>query len=489
MPLRLLGSARGRGSRADSRLTSRATTYLASSVVTTLISFVTLPLATRILGPANYGVFALGATVAAFGSILATLGTTFFISNTFATSGLPERRRLISTLVARTAFLAACWAVLILAVAFVLRGHVDLLDEVPLKGLGLVLLGAVVSTPWTIAVDVLTVEGKASWFSLSLIVQAATNAVVLLVALYVFDLRGLSLFVGSLAGSLAALVTSLIVLRPYLAPRLGLLRTRLGQRQFLPTQTLEAVQPVVERTLLANYAGFTPLGNYAHSLAYRNLFLQGMNAVNRATWPVTLDEASARTSFAVTGRVWPAVHLALAMVAVPFVLFGDRLISAITNDKLTAAWVFLAPWFVLVLLQSSGKAATGVLYATGVSSTVAKLGLLANAVGICALVVFVPAFGAAGAAMALLLQALVFRVVLQILARRRATIPFQDWGCVLACALVTGLFLLRRHVFDSTESLLVLLVAAELLCVAVGSRVILTVAPLLFRYRARAAES
>jgi O-antigen/teichoic acid export membrane protein len=457
--------------------------------VTTLISFVTLPLATRILGPANYGVFALGATIAGFGSILATLGTTFFISNTFAGSGLPERRRLVSTLVARTALLAAGWAVLILAGALVLRGHVDLLDEVPLKGLALVLLGAILATPWTIAVDVLTVEGQASWFSLSLIVQALSNAVVLLVALYVFDLKGLSLFVGSLAGSVAALVTSLLVLKPYLAPRLGLLRTRLGQRQFLPTQALEAVQPVVERTLLANYAGFAQLGTYAHSLAYRGLILQGMNAVNRATWPVTLEEAKARTAFFVTGRVWSAVHLGIAMVSVPFILFGDQLISLLTNNKLTAAWVFLAPWFVLVLLQSSGKAATGVLYATGVSSTVAKLGLLANSVAIGSLVVLVPLFGAAGAAMALLLQALVFRVALQFLARRRAAIPFQDWGVVLGCAFVTALFLLRRHVVESTESLLVLFVMAELLCLAVGSRVILTVAPLLFRFRARSAES
>ncbi len=456
--------------------------------MTTSISFITLPLATRILGPANYGVFALGATIAGFGSILATLGTTFFISNTFAGSGLPERRRLISTLVARTALLAAGWAVLILAGALALRGHVNLLDEVPLKGLALVLLGAILATPWTIAVDVLTVEGKASWFSLSLIVQALSNAVVLLVALYVFDLRGLSLFVGSLAGSVAALVMSLVVLKPYLVPRLGLLRTRLGQRQFLPTQALEAVQPVFERILLANYSGFAQLGNYAHSLAYRSLFLQGMNAVNRATWPVTLEEAKERTAFAVTGRVWAAVHLAIAMVAVPFVLFGDQLISLLTNDKLTAAWVFLAPWFVLVLLQSSGKAATGVLYATGVSSTVAKLGLLANGVAIGSLVAFVPLFGAPGAAAALLLQALVFRVVLQLLARRRASIPFQDWGVVLACAFVTALFFLRRHVVESTEGLLVLFVVAELVCLAVGSRVILTVAPLLFRFRARSVE-
>ncbi len=485
MSLRLLRRVRRTGSRADSRLTSRAGTYLASSVLTTLISFVSLPLATRILGPANYGVFALGGTVAAFGSIMATLGTTFFISNTFAGAGHPERRQLISTLVARTALLSAGWGVVILGISLALRGHLTLLDEVPLRGLALVLLGATLATPWTIAVDVLTVEGKAAWFSFSLIVQALANSIVLLVSLYVFDLGGLSLFVGSFAGSVAVLVTSIILLRQYLSLRLGLARTRLGQRQFVPMQALEAVQPVVERTLLARYTGFVQLGNYAHSIAYRSMFLQGMNAVNRATWPVTLDEAKGRTAFAVTGRVWAAMHLAVTMVAVPFILFGDLLISVLSNDKLTPAWVFLAPWFVLVLLQTSGKAATGVLYATGVSSTVAKLGFVSNAVALVALVLFVPFFGAVGVVSALLLQAFVFRVAIQLLARRRRPIPFQDWGVVLGCALVAVLFFIRRHVVESNESLLVLLVVAELLCVAVGSRVILTVTPLLLRARTR----
>ncbi len=488
MPRRLLrGVIRG-SSRADARLSSRATTYLASSVVTTLLSFVTLPLATRILGPANYGVFALGATVAGFGSILGTLGTTFFISNSFVGADEPARRELVSTLVARAVLIAAFWGAVILTAAFVVRGHAGLLDEVPLRGLALVLVGAILAAPWAITVDVLTVEGRASWFSFSLVLQALMTSVVLLVSLYVFDLGGIALFVGSLAGSLTALATSLIVLSPYLALHRGIVRANLGQRHFLAPQALEAVQPLVERMLLASYTGFTQLGTYAHSIAYRSLIQQGLNAVNRATWPVTLAEAKEGASFPVTGRVWSAMHLATAMVAVPFILFGEQLISTLTNNKLTGAWVFLAPWFLLVLLQSSGKAATGVLYATGVSSTVAKLGVLTNAVAIGSLFVFVPLFGAAGAATALLLQALVFRVVVQVIARRSAATPFQDLSVVLAGAFITALFFVRRYAVESPEALLVVLVAAELLCGFVGARVILAVVPMLRRTRSRPAE-
>lgn len=485
MSVRLLRGALRGGSRADSRLSSRATTYFASSVVATLISFVTLPLATRILGPANYGVFALGATVAGFGATLATLGTSFYVANQFAGAELAQRQRLVSALVVRTALFAAGWATLTLLGTLLLRGHVELLDEVPLRGFALVLAGAILATPWTIAVDVLTVEGKASWFSLTLIVQALTTAFALLVSLYVFDLGGLSLFVGSFAGSCSVLFTTVVVLRPYLSLRQGLRRERLRQRAFLPMQGLEALQPVVERVLLARYTGFTQLGNYAHSLAYRNMIGQAMSAVNRAVWPITLAEAKENRGFDVTGRTWAAAHLAIGMAALPFVLFGDRLISILTNDKLTPAWVFLAPWFVLVLLQSSGKSAMGVVYASGDSRTVARLGLAANGVALASLIVFVPWLGVAGAALALLSHAVVFRVALQVLARRHQPVPFQDWGAVFACGLITLLFLVRRYAVESSEGLLLVLFCAEATCLLVGWNVIRrTVAPFLLRARA-----
>lgn len=474
---RLMPSA----SRANARVSSRAGIYLAGSVATTLLSFVTLPLATRILGPANYGVFALGATVAGFGSTLATLGTTFFVGNRFNEAGRDERRVLISTMVARTAFAASLWSVLTLAVAWLFRDQLSFLADVPLKGFALVLFGAVLNTPWVIAIDVLTVEARAVFYAVSLVIQGLATAVVILLSLYVFDLRGMSLFVGNFAGCLAAFAAAMLVLGPYLSLRGVAVRRGLGQRKFLPTQSLEAVQPLVERTLLANYVGFTQLGNYSHSLAYRNLLLQGTNGLSRAVWPVTLAEARAGTSFTVTGRAWAAAHLAVAMVAAPLTLFGETLISVLTHGKLTGAWVFLAPWCIVVILQCTGKPATGVLYASGEASAVARIGLLANIVVLVGLFVLVPTLGAAGAVAAVLLQALVFRVTLQLAARRRASLPFQDGGAIFACALVATLFLLRRYVTSNTETLIILFVFAELVCALLGRNVLRATFNALFR--------
>ena len=470
MPRRLLGRALRGEARSDRRVASRASVYLGASAATTLISFVSLPLATRILGPVNYGVFALGSTIAGFATTLATLGTTFYVGSRFHAGTEDERRIVISTLVLRTTVLSAAWGVVALGTTWALKHHLATLHDLPLRGLAIVLVAGVLTAPWVIAIDVLTVEGQATWFALSLVTQAVANVVTLLASLYLFHYRILALFVGNLGGALAAFVMAVAVLMPYLSLRSGL--RPLKQRHFVPMQLLEAAQPLVERSLLANYAGFTVLGRYAHSQSYRSLLVQGTNAMNRSVWPLTLTEARENHRFPITGRAWSVVQLGLALVSAPLVLYGDRLISALTNNKLTGAWVFLAPWCLVVILQSTGKAASGVLYATGVADAVAKIGLTSNAVVVAGFVVLIPLWGVRGAVVAVILQALVYRVVLQTLARRHADVPFQDWGAVLAGALVVCLFAVRRYATDDPATLGIVLAAAEVLTLAVGYRVL-----------------
>jgi O-antigen/teichoic acid export membrane protein len=237
-------------------------------------------------------------------------------------------------------------------------------------------------------------------------------------------------------------------------------------------QILGAVQSLIERSLLTNYSGFTELGKYAHSQSYQALLVQGTNAMSRAVWPLTLIEARENPQFPITRRAWTAVHLGLALVSAPLVLFGDRLIAALTNGKLTGAWVFLAPWCLVVILQATGKPATGVLYALGDGSEVARLGLLSNIVVIVGMCVLVPIFHAAGAAFAIVIQSIFFRVTIQLLARRRAHAPFQDTLALLACALVIVLFLVRRYGSLGTTWLALILVATEVGALVFGRRVI-----------------
>jgi O-antigen/teichoic acid export membrane protein len=168
------------------------------------------------------------------------------------------------------------------------------------------------------------------------------------------------------------------------------------------------------------------------------------------------------------------VHLGLALVSAPLVLFGDRMIDVLTNNKLTGAWVFLAPWCLVVILQSTGKPATGILYAGSDTRTVAKIGAISSGVVLVALAVLVPLWGAPGAVAAVLVQTFVYRVLLQLFARRRAVIPFQDRGAIAAGLLVGVLFTIRRYGTADPKALLVVLAVAEIGALVIGRRVLLS---------------
>ncbi|MGH2850369.1 MAG: oligosaccharide flippase family protein, partial [Solirubrobacteraceae bacterium] len=131
----LLRGVRRAQDRSDAKISSRASTYLAGSVATAALSFVSLPLATRILGPANYGVFALTVTIAGLGTTLATLGTSFYVGRHFAGGDAEARSSVVSALVARTTAYTAAWGVMAFATVSIIKPHLTALADLPLAGL------------------------------------------------------------------------------------------------------------------------------------------------------------------------------------------------------------------------------------------------------------------------------------------------------------------------------------------------------------------
>jgi O-antigen/teichoic acid export membrane protein len=275
-------------------------------------------------------------------------------------------------------------------------------------------------------------------FSASTVAQSIAVAAVTLLALFEFHLKTISLFVGMLAGGLVSFGWGVYVLLPYLARRFDrAIRVELAQRQFFLSQLAESTQPFLERVLLSRYAGFSQLGLYTHSQRYRQLGLQATNAVGKAVWPVTLDEARVEDGgFPATRRTWNVVHVGTTCVGVAMTTFGDRLIALLTHGKFTPAWVYLAPWFVLLLLQLSAKPEVGTIYAYGRGATVARIGVVANVTALVATAALIPVLHVWGAVLALLVQAFVWRVVVRVPARRLRRVPFQDQWAVIGIALL-----------------------------------------------------
>jgi len=439
-----------------------------------MIALVTLPLTTRILGPRDYGILALGTTLAGFGGVFGMLGTGYLIGSRWPQARRDERRTLATTILYTGTAVALAWTALFAIVYAALHDRVRMLEELPATGLALVLVSTLVAPPWMLASEVLTIEGRALFFSAVSIAQAFVTAVVTLVSLFWFDAGVLSLFLGLFAASLIGVGAALVVLRPYLGGRYDReARRALAQHQFLHVQLLESGQGLIERILLSRFAGFQDLGLYTHSQRYYGMANSATKAVTRGVWPTSLEEANDTTGdFPATGRTWRPVHVAVTACAILLTLLGDFVIAWLTNDKFTDAAWYLAPWFALLLLQLSAKPEVATAYARAPGSSVARLSFYANVAAVAATIALVPLFGAPGALAALLLQSLIFRIVVRYAARRYRRVPFQDEWMLFGIALLAIAFLLKLAVRDDVVQSVVALTALEVVCLLASFRML-----------------
>ena len=460
----------------------RSFRYFTSSVVAAAISLLTLPLTTRVLGPRDYGVLALTLAVAGVGGSLLAPGSSFVISRHWGVSSAGLRVQMVSTLVILGCGVTLVWGALATGLVLGLRDVLGFLAGVSVGGLVLTLAGLVLSVFALAAGEILTLQGRAGLFAALGVAQAVVTAATTLIALFAFDAGTLSLFIGLFGGALVAFAGSVFVTGPYLAPRYGVRWQREATRSWIFSQVLGTTQPVVERSLLTSAAGLAELGLYTHSQRYGLIVHSGAKAVSRAVWPVSLDEArEIEGDFPATRRSWSTIHVGIAAIGIGFALLGDHLIAALTNDKFTDAAVFLAPWFVLTLLQFAAKPEYATLYALGTSKLVGRLSVVVTLVALLGAVVLIPPFGTTGAVAAVLLHAVVYRAVVHVVARRYRRIPFQDGWVVFGVLLLTAAFVAKHLIGQNAVESIVAFVALEGVLLVAARRVLADAVPALLR--------
>ena len=441
----------------------RSSWYLAGPVAGAAIGLLTLPLTTRVLGPADYGLLAVAVAFTGPAALVATVGVSFALGARWRVADGRERSSLVSTYLLFGLAAAGVWCAAAATAYVVAREHVSFLSDLPPVGVVLVLVAAAASPAWALAVEVATLEGRAEVFAATTVTQAVATAAVTLIALFGLDAGTTSLFAGLLAGSVVSVGFGLAVLRPYLKGPVDRSHGRLlSRRSFLLAQTVESSHGILERVLLARFAGIADLGLYAHSQRYQSLAGQAAKAVSRAVWPVSLDEARpAGGSFPTTAAAWRLLHVGLAALGVVLTCTGDFVISLLTNDKFTDAWVLLPLWFVVLLVQFSGKAEMAVVTVAGKTREAARLTILANALMLGTAVALIPVVGAYGAVLAFLVQATAYRVAVRILARRLAPVPFVDRGALVGSLVLLGAFAAKATVGDGVGASIGLLAMFE----------------------------
>ena len=419
--------------------------FLIPTIFQNALAFAVLPFSTRFLGPEEYGLFGLVTSLALIGGALASLGVGYVMPAHYLRLDREQKKRLVST---------ATWLGLLVMVSYcvgfaflwlVLRRWIPTVRDVPLTAITLAALAAVLSTPWAVAHQIIILDKRPRMFAVVTLVQSGIWFLSLLAGLYLFELGVLALFYSRLLASLVQAVGSMLLLRPLLTFHAD----RKWIRQMLTTgiattagNIMEQVQVSVAGLLLSAFAGLRALGLYAHSLLYRSAAIMLTNGFANTMWPITLSEArEADLQFTRTQMGWQAVHFMVAVLGLGAVVLARPLLGWLTNDQFTAAAPLLPIWMILILIQTSGRLANGLLYSGDHGVFLAFWNTASIAVGIVCAVILVPGLGVSGAVVGLFVQHLSYRTGMQLRARRFGhNLGLEDKLVLVHIAVVAAVF-------------------------------------------------
>lgn len=423
-------------------LFSRFRWFLAPSVLQAAVAFATLPLATIILGPQDYGAYAVVAAITGLASSVACMGSSYLLAQAFSGGRQDEIRQLISQLLAISGGLASLLAAILILSWITITGMFDNLASVPKAGFVLSALGVLPATIWAIALDVLTLQGRAKVFAQIVIGQSSVAAAVLLLCLFGAGMGRMSLFVSNFVGLMVLGLGSLVCLWRYIE-RPSFAREKLvvfKSALFLTSANLiEVAYQPIERNLLAMNCGLLTLGLYTHAQQYRSIVATATKALSRSIWPSTLEEARRATLlFPKTNRYWQLSYLFLSVIGLGFATLGDVFIGLLTHGKFVGAGAFAAMSIAYLLVQNSGKPHTGFMYAHGYASPYAQFSIVSSLAGLACALIAIPLWGVWGGILSIFLQQAVMRIAIQIYAGRIAKIPFQDGGIIVGLLLISA---------------------------------------------------
>lgn len=406
-----------------------------------VISFAALPIATLVLGPTEYGMYALVTSTTALVTGIAGISASYPLATHFKNLDEVGRRALVTTLVTLNLMIALFLGACIIGAWLIFGQESGEYAKLPTVAVLIAVASMITAAPWSIGVELSVMLGQARVYGLTLMIQSLVGAIVLVGSLFLLDLGALSLFVAGLASSMVALLGAWFAMRGYLSARAGIrdgLRYLHGVPILTVASLLEVVQVAVERNVMAVHLGMAQVGIYSHSQQYRNLLATGVKAVARTVWPTSLDEARTETglTFRKTRLVWNGTYLAIVLFGLCFAIFGDKVISLLTHDKFTDAYVLVAVWAAYLLVQNSGKAQTAMLYAHGRGKAIARISSLSTLFGIAVAIFAIPVFGLFGAASAVILQQTVLRIGLQVYVRRYWSLHMDDWWVIGGSMLV-----------------------------------------------------
>ena len=423
------------------RLLAGGAAYQAASVLSAALALVTLPLYTRALSRADFGVAETLLTFIILASILLRLGLGEAFVRFYVQTPQEERDRLARTTTTTVLLVTTATALLAVALAGPLSSLLLGFEDAGLMRIAV--LGLWAFTNLEIAYALLRVDERRRLYvtaSLCNVVLSVVLTVTLVVALD----QGAR---GYLAGNYVASVAVLLGLWWALRGRIGL---RVGGHGFplgallrfgVPTVPADATVfalNVVDRAYLLRAQSAAAAGLFALSVKLATAVILAVRGFQLAWPPLAYSIGDDREA----GRFYAAVTTWYVVVT-GFVVAGLTLLGRWVVRLLAAPQYFEAhealPWVALgwamyglflVLVTIGGRA--------GVTTRTFPAALAGVVVNVVALVALVEPLGIAGAGIALVISYGVMLVVLHLLTRRLFAVPFEWARLAHAVVLLAG---------------------------------------------------
>ncbi len=416
-------------------------TYFLPFVVNSLLRLAAIPVTTYILGPPEYGLFALMMGVVNICTVLAT-SVTGYIINHRAHPGEVAPRGLIVTValvevIAGLILICLCmagwpWFARWMGVA----GDVSSLSFLWL------LLSVPLGAFWTSGSMVMVFDQRAGLYSTTLIAQGAIQLLTTVVALYVFDWRVGSLVAGQVMGVLVCAIGGYLGLKRHFSFTLdrGIVQESLALMPWsMASGFANSSTDLLERVVLGRVTNTFQLGLYVHSQSYRTMLAQAGKAFYQVLQPAMLIEArSTSLDFSGSRKGWNVVFAMISLMGVGFALLGEEVISWLTHGKFKESAIFVPFWCIFLLFQYTGRPQVAMLYAHGQGKKISSALLIGRLVSAFLMVVLGVPFHAFGLVAAVIAGELVNRVALHYWSHRQWALGFHD-GYALAGAAAIAL--------------------------------------------------